>query len=118
MLKARTMMKTRPTKKELQLLEVADNVTKRRQAIELKIQQWQTKLEEVQNTCPHYRCFYENKGSTGSWDRDDSFWRNYECLDCGKVWTTDQSIQQDRKYPHAVKGYKQNDEWHEETNRW
>jgi len=107
------MFRTKPTKKELEILEKAEAVVRRRIAIENKIKQWTTSLEELQNSCLHYHSFYENKGSTGHWDRDDSFWRNYECLDCGKIWTTDQSSKQDKKYPHSVRGQKHGDEWQE-----
>jgi transposase-like protein len=60
------------------------------------------KLEDIQKTCPHYDSEYRNHGSTGNWDRDDSYWRNYECHDCGKKWQTDQSYEQYEKYPYAV----------------
>lgn len=60
------------------------------------------KLTDLQESCPHFDSVYKNKGSTGSWDRDDSYWREYECFDCGKLWTTDQSRVSTEKYPHAV----------------
>lgn len=107
----------RPTKQDLARFEKADAIVKRRQAIENKIKQWDARLNELQKSCPHYHCYYEDKGSTGNWDRDDSFWRNYECMDCGRAWTTDQSYKQDKKYPHAVKGYRQDGEWFEEK-KW
>lgn len=111
------MLKTRPTKKELELLTVSETVVRRRKAIEQKIQQWESKLEELQKTCLHYNSWYENKGSTGSWDRDDHYWRDYECEDCGKRWTTDQSYEQEKKYPYAVKGKRDSDgEW--EVYKW
>lgn len=60
------------------------------------------KIHDLQESCPHYDSVYKNRGSTGSWDREDFFWREYDCLDCGKHWQTDQSIAQDKKYPYAV----------------
>lgn len=107
----------RPTKKDIVRFEKADAIIKRRQAIEEKIEQWENRLSELQKSCPHYHSFYEDKGSSGHWDREDSYWRDYECMDCGKTWTTDQSYNQNKKYPHAVKGYKNNGEWHEGT-KW
>lgn len=92
-------------------MQQADDIAKRRRAIEAKINEWSNKLVALEDSCPHYHSWYENKGSTGSWDRDDHYWRDYECEDCGKRWTTDQSMEQERKYPHAVKGKKSGDRW-------
>lgn len=66
------------------------------------IQKAYKKLSDLQESCPHYDSIYRNRASTGSWDRDDSYWREYECHDCGKCWTTDQSRTATEKYPHAV----------------
>lgn len=64
-------------------------------------------LENIRNTCPHYDSEYRNRGSSGSWDRDDHYWRDYVCNDCGKHWTTDQSYEMYAKYPYAIdKTYK------------
>lgn len=104
-------MRARITKADLKKQAAADLTVKRRLAIEHKIGEWQERLEALRSGCPHYRSWYENKGSTGSWDRDDHFWRDYECEDCGKRWTTDQGIEQERKYPHAVKGRRSGGRW-------
>lgn len=100
-----------PTKAEIKRMREADAIAKRRKAIKAKIREWSEKLTALEDSCPHYHSWYENKGSTGSWDRDDHYWRDYECEDCGKRWTTDQGIEQERKYPHAVKGRKNGDRW-------
>jgi hypothetical protein len=97
-------MRKRVTKEDLKKQTAGDAIVKKRLAIEAKLKEYNKKLDDLQKSCPHYRSWYENKGSTGSWDRDDSFWRNYECEYCGKRWTTDQSYEQEKKYPHAVKG--------------
>lgn len=60
------------------------------------------KLDLIQKACPHYDSEYRNRGSTGSWDRDDSYWREYICNDCGLQWTTDQSYEMYAKYPYAI----------------
>lgn len=104
-------MARKPTKSEIKRLEIADGITKRRRAIEAKIGEWSDRLGALQDSCPHYHSWYENKGSTGSWDRDDHYWRDYECEDCGRIWTTDQGIEQDRKYSHSVKGTKRSGTW-------
>ena len=110
-------MKRLPTKTEVKRFKEAQAILKARLAIETKIDEWSNKLVALQRECPHYNSWYENKGSTGSWDRDDSFWRDYECEDCGKIWTTDQSREQEKKYPHAVKGKRSSDgEW--EVYKW
>jgi hypothetical protein len=107
-------MRKRVTKEDLKKQTAGDAIVKKRLAIEAKLKEYNKKLDDLQKSCPHYRSWYENKGSTGSWDRDDSFWRNYECEDCGRVWTTDQGIEQSKKYPHAIKGLRSYDgEWKE-----
>lgn len=109
-------MRKRVTKEDIKRQSRADAIVRKRKAIEAKIKEWDRKLDALQESCPHYNSWYENQGSTGSWDRDDSFWRNYECEDCGKRWTTDQGIEQDRKYPHAEKGKRDgNGNWKEFT---
>lgn len=70
-------------------------------AIVKQINKEKSKLKKFQNSCPHYDSTYKNEGSTGSWDRDDSFWRVWECNDCGKRWTTDQSV--DHPYARQIK---------------
>ena len=82
----------------------AQSIAKKRLAILSKIDQFEQKMKDLQESCSHYNSWYENCGSSGNWDRDDHYWRHYECLDCGKVWNTDQSYQQDKNYPYAVKG--------------
>lgn len=104
-------MRTRITKADLRKQAKADLTVKRRLAIEHRISEWQERLDALRDDCPHYRSWYENKGSTGSWDRDDHYWRDYECEDCGKRWTTDQSHEQEKKYPHAVKGTRSGGRW-------
>jgi hypothetical protein len=107
-------MRKRLSKEDLKRLAKGDAIVKKRTAIEAKIKEWDYKLTQLQDLCPHYHSWYENKGSTGSWDRDDHFWRDYECEDCGKRWTTDQSYEQEEKYPYAVKGKRNSDgDWEE-----
>jgi transposase-like protein len=55
------------------------------------------KLHDLQETCPHYDSEYRNYGNG-----EDSYWRNYECHDCGKKWQTDQAYELYKKYPYAV----------------
>lgn len=59
------------------------------------------KLYALRNSCPHYDSYYKNKGSTGGWDYADSYWREYECLDCGSKWRTDQDRKFDIEYPYS-----------------
>lgn len=79
-----------------------EKMKKKVAAAEKKIELAEKALEKIQKSCPHYDSVYRNKGSTGNWDRDDSFWREYECFDCGKKWTTDQSYNLYKIYPYAV----------------
>jgi transposase-like protein len=77
-------------------------VLKKRIQIEKKIKEYEHRLEQLQKECPHHNLEYKNEGSTGSWDRDDSYWTNWFCPDCDKRWTTDQSYEIKQKYPQAI----------------
>lgn len=59
------------------------------------------KEKEIQNNCPHINLTYENKGNSGGWDREEYYWRNWDCRDCGKRWQTDQTYDDLQLYPHA-----------------
>lgn len=50
-------------------------------------------IASIQDVCPHAISVYSAHGSTGNWDRDDSFWYNHYCYDCRKRWTTDQKYE-------------------------
>lgn len=52
--------------------------------------------------CPHVNSTYEARGSSGNWDRDDNYWYNWECADCGKHWTTEQGMEARKAYPFAT----------------
>lgn len=91
-----------PAKEVYKRLKFKESMQKKIAKAEDQIEKAYSKLHELQESCPHYDSVYKNRGSTGSWDRDDSFWREYECFDCGKKWQTDQSFTQDEKYPYAV----------------
>ena len=109
-------MKRRLTKTDLKRIERSESIVKRRRAIEAKINEWSNKLVALEEECPHYNSWYENKGNSGGWDYEDSYWRDYECEDCGKRWTTDQDYETKKKYPHAVEGKKVSGEWRE--SKW
>ena len=49
-------------------------------------------IKAVQENCPHKTSVYSAHGSTDNWDRDDSYWFMFYCYDCGKRWSTDQSV--------------------------
>jgi len=49
-------------------------------------------IEIIQKNCPHHTSVYSAHGSTGNWDRDDSYWFLFYCYDCQKRWSTDQSV--------------------------
>lgn len=76
-------------------------ILKKRRRIEIKIDEYELKLAELQNSCPHHNLEYKNRGNSGSWDRDDSYWTEWFCPDCDKHWTTDQSYDIKVKYSHA-----------------
>ena len=51
---------------------------------------WKQEYIQLQETCSHPNAIGKKGGSTGNWDRDDSYWINYNCPDCEKRWMTDQ----------------------------
>lgn len=77
-------------------------VIRRRKQIENKLGEYYEKLRVLQDKCPHHSLEYKNKGSTGSWDRDDSYWTEWFCPDCDMRWSTDQSYEIKKKYSHAI----------------
>jgi hypothetical protein len=56
-----------------------------RQAEEIR-----TEITKVQLECQHVTSVYEAGGSTGNWDREDSYWYVFYCYDCRKRWSHDQ----------------------------
>lgn len=47
-------------------------------SIKFKIKKWQTKLKNIQDSCPH-------KSNTGNYDpTSDCYWIEYFCYDCEK----------------------------------
>lgn len=47
-------------------------------------------IENLQKECQHEVSVFSAHGSSGHWDRDDSYWYEHYCYDCKKRWTTDQ----------------------------
>ena len=46
------------------------------------------KISDYKKLCPHPPAFvnYEYESNTGNYDRNDSYWTNYYCRKCGKLW--------------------------------
>jgi transposase-like protein len=82
-------------------LKFKEQIQKKITTAQKAIKKAYQKLEDLQAACPHYDSEYRNKGNTGSWDREDTFWRDYECHDCGKRWQTDQAYENYKIYPYA-----------------
>lgn len=61
-----------------------------RARIDLELEKLHAEKEELQKTCPHTNATKKGNSSTGSWDRDDSYWWEFDCPDCGKRWTEPQ----------------------------
>ena len=95
-------MKKLSPKEVYKRLKFKEQIQKKVETAKKNIAKAEAKLDALQDSCPHYDSEYVNKGSTGSWDRDDSFWRDYTCNDCGKKWQTDQSYEMYAKYPYAI----------------
>ena len=64
-------------KKYLKLLQKATDVSK--------------KIKELQHECPHEHLLGTYCSNTGNRCRsDDTYWVDFVCEDCGKVWSEDQ----------------------------
>jgi predicted RNA-binding Zn-ribbon protein involved in translation (DUF1610 family) len=44
-------------------------------------------IKALQLTCNHAFATKKHCGSTGNYDRDDSYWTEFKCPECGKNWT-------------------------------
>lgn len=61
-------------------------------------------IDKLQAGCSHPTPTAEYKGDTGNYDPSaNGYWIRWECADCGKRWTTDQTPEEWNKYPNAVK---------------
>lgn len=49
-------------------------------------------IKKQQEICPHETSVCKAEGSTGNWDRDDSYWFVFYCYDCRKRWSHDQKL--------------------------
>jgi hypothetical protein len=84
----------------------AKQVVKRLDKIKNKIKSAQDELDNLQkNICPHHHLTYEPRGDSGNWDGREDYWYEWRCYDCERRWQTDQTIEEERKYPHAKKIY-------------
>jgi len=65
------------------------------QRVEEMLQRFHEQKVELQNECRHPLIAREteNRGSTGHWDGDDSFWTDHKCALCGRRWSTTQRWQ-------------------------
>lgn len=66
-------------------------ITTKVKRINAKLEKLELELEKIQNEeCTHPNVVKVNNGSTGNYDREDSFWRECTCPDCDKFWTEEQ----------------------------
>ena len=61
-----------------------------RARIDKELAELEAELDAVQAICEHPNAVKVNKGSAGHFERDDRYWRECECPDCGKKWSEDQ----------------------------
>lgn len=82
-------------------------IAKKREAIETKQDELRAELQDLQCKCTHQgNLTYKFCGSSGNWDRDDSYWIEWRCHDCGKRWTASQDNSYDltnRVYPNSTR---------------
>ena len=77
-------------------------VIRKRLAIKKLQQKLNANLKDLQDVqCPHHNLTYEPKGNT-DWDFE-AYWYDWNCADCGKQWHTEQTLEEVKKYPQAVK---------------
>lgn len=55
-----------------------------------RIEVRQAQKNFIQNICTHPNVVSVDKGNTGNWDRQDTYWQEHNCPDCEKRWTTPQ----------------------------
>lgn len=80
------------------------------ETLHAEILERQEKIKQIQGECSHPLSARttENKGNTGNWDRDDSYWTEHECGLCGLKWHTDQGWDNQRhaNYNRGMPGWK------------
>ena len=78
-------------------LKFKEQIQKKVTKAQLAIQKAEEKLEDIQDSCPHYDSEFRNRGNSES----EVYWRDYKCHDCGKRWDTDQKYETYAMYPYA-----------------
>jgi hypothetical protein len=76
-----------------------------REKIEAEIDALTENLGQIKAACPHFKLTYEAGGDSGNpmVGRDESYWYEWHCSDCGHRWTTDQNITNLAKWAWASK---------------
>jgi len=73
-------------------------VQRKRQSISDKIDKLVGQLCDLRETCIHPNVTKQYRGDTGNYDpSQDSYWINWHCPDCGKLWTTPQDRENNLK---------------------
>jgi transposase-like protein len=92
----------RPVTKQRVKKLTSKHVRTKVKQLNAKIEKANKDLRAFQNKCPHINLTKKYAGSDGGWDYDPHYWTDWECHDCGKRWTTDQSYENDKKWPNAI----------------
>ena len=82
--------------------KINKRVIKLRDKLEKVENQITSDLRKIHDECPHYHLYHTNHGNTGSWDKDDYYWRVYYCDDCMTTWTTSQDYESTKKYNQSI----------------
>lgn len=78
-------------------------IRRRRATLDKRAKLISDAIVSLQQECRHLTPQYAYRGSSGNYDpSNDHHWVEWACFDCGCRWTTDQSIDEIRKYPGAV----------------
>lgn len=73
-------------------------IQRKRKSIYNKQVKLSEELYELQTLCTHTNVTKKYGGNTGNYDPSaDSYWIDWNCLDCGKRWTTDQDRENNLK---------------------
>jgi hypothetical protein len=70
---------------------IAEMIQAQRKLLDAQAVELSEKVKALQSICPHHNVTKVHKSNSGNWDRQDSYWTEFKCPDCGKFWSEDGS---------------------------
>ena len=55
-----------------------------------RLEHWEGELSKLRAMCGHTDTVSKYGRNTGNWDGVDHHWKDYECVNCGEKWRSDQ----------------------------